>query len=657
MGVLSHRRAAPVPPAGGANLPPESDSLLLTRRLRWLTLFRVLLVTLLLGSATLFSLKAQQEGHDSSPDDLLYLAIGVTYGLSFVYLAILTGLRSVRWLRLFAYIQLSTDALLSAVLVFVTGGTDSVFSFFFSLTIINAAIIVHRSGAFVLAGMSAFALVAFALGELDVWHWLAPLSPITTDAGSLPIDATRLLQTRVYNVGVNTFAFFAVAGLASVLSEQVRRSAREYEETRSSLEELKALHRNIVNSVMSGLITVTNEGRITFFNRVAESATGMTEDEVLGRPIDSVFPNLEFSTSNVTEVAQYPANRATREVVGGREVHLRWSISPLFNAQQRTVGHVLFVRDITDLLAMESRMKRAEQLAAIGELAARVAHEIRNPLASISTSVELLSRQPTTTALAARLMGIVRREVESLNSWIGDFLDYSREVRLEFRPVRASAVVQETLEAFRQEAHGVRLDLDYGVDPADTVVRADPQRLKQVIWNLLRNAVEAQEDAVHPSASARNSDAPRIAVRIDRTEDRQSLVISVRDWGCGMTEETARQVFEPFFTTKPKGTGLGLATSYRLVDAHGGHLKITSTLGHGATFLIVLPLSKLEDGDLEPAPDSRAVLRRSGTYRAGDTSAAGFQSERVGLSAATDEAQSAAQGPDAPILPGSTANA
>lgn len=557
---------------------------MLRKKLRWLTLFRVVLITALLVASLALELEPAEDSRgDETGSLVLYIATG-TYFISVIYLALLRVLESTRSLKIFAYVQLIGDVGLAALLVRITGGTDSAFTIFFSLTIINAATLLYRPGAFALAFVSTIVFLGFTLAELGVVPGLAVLARGAVEEPTHQVLQRVALASRLYNLGMNAFAFFAVATLASYLAEQERRTERERIEMRSSLEDLKALHRNIVASVMSGLITVTNEGRITFFNRVAEQIVGASESDLLGKHIDTVFPNLHFTSEDVLRDAAYPSTRFTVDTLNGRTIHLRWSISPLWDSNERPIGHVLFMRDVTGLLDMERRMRRAEQLASIGELAARVAHEIRNPLASISASVELLQRYDPPDERARRLMAIVMREVDSLNSWIGDFLEYSREWSPDFQTVNLGGLVVETAEALR----ALGRDVQVAVEPSANAVlpglllSADAQRLKQVFWNLLRNA--------HDASDAKST--VWIALRAGKIVDTPAIVVEVRDSGAGISAENLQRIFEPFFTTKAKGTGLGLCTSQRVVELHGGVIDVESEVGKGSAFRVVLPTER-----------------------------------------------------------------
>jgi two-component system sensor histidine kinase PilS (NtrC family) len=252
-------------------------------------------------------------------------------------------------------------------------------------------------------------------------------------------------------------------------------------------------------------------------------------------------------------------------------------VSPLSSRANRPLGRIINFQDLTDMRELERTAQRAERLAVIGGLAAGVAHEIRNPLASISGSIELLTAGPQVDDDSRALADIVHREVNRLNTLISELLDFANPRAFAPVPLDIGDLVRETLQVFEQDRDfaGVKLDAEL-VSDGSLVVQADPEKLRQVMWNLLRNAAEAVGDdgsvTVHVSAQS--------GVGVE---------ISVTDSGPGISTENLDRVFDPFFTTKQAGSGLGLATVHAIVTGHGGAVDVTSTPGNGATFVVRLP--------------------------------------------------------------------
>lgn len=525
----------------------------LPKKLKWLTLFRVVTISFLFGATVLLNLDDSVALIRDRENRVLYFCTVIAYAASLIYLILLRRLRSRAALVALTYVQLMGDVGLAGAFVAITGGSASVFTFFFSLTIINAAIILYRRGAFTIAAAATvtFLVITFVSGDSLRWN----------------------------EVIVNLLAFFSIAGLASYLAEQVRRTDQEHRETIGSLEDLRARHEHIVASIGTGLVTITNTNRISFFNAAAEDMTGLRESEVIGVPVDRVFPSVSPVLS-VVNPDDYTVGKIVRETLKNRALYVQWSVSPLRDAGGAQIGRILSFEDVTHVMDMQEKMRRSEQLAVIGNMSARIAHEIRNPLASISGCVELMKRPTHDPETGQRLMTIVLREIDTLNRWITDFLDFARPKGVETRKVDMGRVLQDTIDAFQldplMESHRAVVNA-----PIQCFVHADPMRLKQVFWNLLKNASQAM-----PSPGIIH-----VSVGIRETANQRWAIAEIADEGEGIPDDIADKVFEPFFTTKERGTGLGLPTCYRIVQEYGGIMELESAVGRGSTFRVVLPLA------------------------------------------------------------------
>ncbi len=579
---MLHTSPLPFPSA-----PPADEQVVaLRRRLRWLAVGRAVFVGLLFGVSLAVNLSATEHTGADPAFRELYLAGGLVVAASIPFLWATARLRSLRALEILGLIEFFGDVLFASVIVAETGGTDSVFTFSFALVTIVAAAVLYRRGAAVTAAACSVALVAMAAGELGV-H---PFDALLPNPANLPVvwapwrhlPADQLFRTRVYNVGVNLFAFLSVGFLASHLAEQARRSGEEQRRVRSRLDELEALHRDIVSSIMQGLLTVDEEGRITFFNPAFEEMTGLAQASVLLRPLDAVFPRSARAMRSAAASTRYPVAIEVTEQVNGRMRALRWHVSPLRDSVGELRGRVLFAEDVTVVREMERRLQRAERLAAIGELAARIAHEIRNPLAAISGSVQLLRQHASANdERTQRLMNVVLREVDSLNEWISDFLDYSRTRQLQREPTDIVELVRGVIEAYNQESAQAPAVLVASSVPPDCMASVDRARLRQVVWNLLRNAREAMQGRPGPV---------EVSVSRRAVQGKPHVIIEVTDRGPGIAPELRDRIFEPFYTTKERGTGLGLATAHRVVEQHHGFIEVNTRPGDGSTFLVYLPV-------------------------------------------------------------------
>ncbi|MCB9727519.1 MAG: PAS domain-containing protein [Deltaproteobacteria bacterium] len=536
----------------------------------------LLAATLLVGSP----------GRGAAADSTLIERViyGLVAGVCFLSVAYIFSLRllsSHRQLTRHAYIQLTGDAFFAAILVVLTGGTSSVFTFLFSLWIVLAAGILYRRGALYVATISAVLLVVLGLFEMRAVGAGSALSRLLHQGVVVaPTDEVELAATygaTVYNVLVNLVAFYMVAFLSGYLADHLRRADREIQENRVSLEDLRALHENIVSSIQSGLITVNLNRQITFFNGVAEQITGYSARNVLYRDITRYFTDLKAIFQNEDKLLSQ-TEELTCQVLGGELAYIKWTITPLLDARDRHIGHILIFADVTRVRQMEEQVKRAEQFATLGQLAAVIAHEIRNPLASISGAVQLLARTLELDTDNAALMAIVSREADALNQWITDFLTYARPRLGERVPTDISRMVNDAVAVLKHDEKLANIRVETTAREGALVV-ADPTYLKQVVWNILTNAVQAMPDGGDLVVTVRPQDDDRGAFHR----------MTISDTGAGIPAEVRDRVFEPFFTTKEAGTGLGLATVYRIVTEHDGFVSLESEPGSGTVCHVDLP--------------------------------------------------------------------
>ena len=546
-----------------------------------LTVIRVAVVTVLLGATALIEWQARVQSSSSVTTEVtLYRLVAMVCGLSLIYVFALKLISGRRQLVSLAYVQLCGDALFAAALVFITGGTASVFTFFFSLTIVLAAIILFRAGAITLATLSSLLLLLIGMTEMGILSESSALIDVRL-SGVGPLDPAGTEEQSITgiakNLVVNILAFYVIAFLASYLADQLRRSDERIQESELSLEDLRALHANIVASIQSGLITVNQSLQITFFNGEAERITGYQSREILYQDITRYFSDLKQIFLNEDKVRGQTVE-LTSEVLRGKLCYVRWTISPLLDSRGARIGHVLIFDDETDIRHMQDQMKRDENFASLGRVAAAIAHEIRNPLASISGSIQLLRSTLDLEEDDRRLMEIVNRETDNLNSWITDFLMYARP-RVGGRfPIPIAPLIADSLAVLANDERSAGIEVVF--NPAEEAVTVgDPTYLKQVVWNVINNAVQAMEGQ------------GRLTIEItERREDKGVFHrVMFSDTGPGIPDSVLERLFEPFFTTKPSGTGLGLATVYRIVGEHGG-LVTVDTGAHGTTFLIDLPV-------------------------------------------------------------------
>ncbi len=533
------------------------------RRVIYLMLFRLVLISLVLGATVLTSWLSDVDL--AAPNSLVLLGIiATTYMLTIVYALALR--RDTAPERL-ADIQLSADLITSTLLVHVTGGAQSAYTFFFPLSIIAAAAIRFRIGAVIVAAASIglFSTIS-VLGWLDVVPSLAGQRVLPSALSSVQLGRALAL---------NLAAFAGVAVLAYNLGGQIQQTTASLETQRTATADLKAVHEDIIRSLSSGLITVDSSGTILTINRVACEILAVAQRTVVGTDIDQLMPGFDELVAELPE--RDILRGADLAVLCGdeRELNLGITVSPLRNNRDQVLGRIINFQDLTEHRKMEQQMRQAERLAVVGTLAAGVAHEIRNPLAAMSGSIELLHADPRTDDDSRALMDIVIREVERLNTLITELLDYTNPHPRELLAFDLSGLAEETVTMFEQdrafESIAVKMASDSMSDPLEIV--ADPGRIRQVLWNLLRNGAQAAESRVEVCIADRD----------------EQVRIEVRDDGPGIAEEHLERIFDPFFTTKNEGSGLGLATCANIILEQGGTIGVENRPDGGCCFWVSLP--------------------------------------------------------------------
>lgn len=495
----------------------------------------------------------------------------------------------VRDVKRFAILNIATDIAIVSALVHLSGGPDSPFAFLYVLIGVYGAILLERKGALICAAAGALVYGGVILTGQREWLPQHPIGP--------PDPVPVLFSTWVINAG----GVVLVAWLASLLSAELRRAGEALQQSTSDLSRLQTLHERTVESLKSGLLTTDLEGRITSFNSEAERITSRDRSRVLGLDVEAVLPGLRdrwASDFGGTQIGG--SNSRGRMVYQGRDQsprHLGIGTYVLQDGEAGAGGHVVIFQDVTDVVEMEANLRQSERLAAIGELSASIAHEIRNPLAAISGSIEMLQGRRTgreESVDSEHLMKIVLREVDRLNHLISDFLSYARPGPSRPETSQLQEIIADIVKMFDAARPGA-VEIDLAVEDGLTIF-ADSGQLRQVLWNLVLNAAEAMPDGGRlrigaRSVKERDSQGDSPAGRKDQEEQGKAgwLEIAIADDGCGIPRDQLDRIFDPFFTTKQNGSGLGLATVHRIVESHRGSIRLESKLGVGTTVRIRLP--------------------------------------------------------------------
>jgi len=519
--------------------------------LAWLVKVRILILTLILG----IELAIAQFTTVSFPIKLFVGTILLAYAISFFYLGLLKISSRV---HIQSVLQIATDLILVSMLVYITGGVDSSLNFLYPLVIIVASILFRRTWGYLI---SALAFILYG-SVLELCYFQVIPSYSTTH------PAIRTLQALIF---VNFFGYVAVAYLAGLLAAKLRQAGTRLEDARGALENLQALHENIVQSTSNGLITTGLDGRITLVNAAAEKLLERSEAELLALPIAPLFQD------PLPSVGSDPSYGEMRFIAPNDfRKTFRVVVSELRVPGRGAVGHVYTLDDLTQIRRLEREVRMQDRLAAVGRLSAAIAHEVRNPLTSIAGSASLLSEMPDLSDEHRRLLQIVTRESERLNNIITDFLAYSRNKQYKFANVDLIPLLEDTLTLLehRMQAQNTGITIVRSYSAQKTQVLADGDRMKQVFWNFCENAVRAMKKG------------GTLTVSIDEMEHEWQL--SFADTGPGMSPQMVEKVFEPFQSQFEGGTGLGLAIVYQIVQAHEGKVFVRSKPQQGCTFVLRL---------------------------------------------------------------------
>ena len=478
--------------------------------------------------------------------------------------------------RLQAILQVLSDLAMVTLVVHLTGGIDSLLNFLYPLVIIVACMLLPRAWGYLSAAL-AFILFGTIL-ELDYYGVIPSYS-----------NTHPKLEALQVVIFVNLFAYFAIAYLAGLLVAKLRQVDVQLKDASGALQNLQALHENIVQSMSEGVITTGLDGRITLVNRAAQQLLGISEAELRGRSVADLFqdPLPHFSSGRSDAEVRCVAANGFRKT-------FRVMVSALNLNGPAGLGFVYTFDDLTEIRRLEREVRMQDRMAAVGRMAAAIAHEIRNPLTSIAGSVSMLSDAPALSQEERHLLEIVTRESDRLNNIITDFLAYSRGKQYRFERVSLAPLLEDTLTLLehRLAAEGANIRVERSLPKSEALVLADGDKLKQVFWNFCENAVRAMKNT-----------GGQLTVSL--TERGPDWEMSFTDTGPGISPQQSEKLFEPFQSNFEGGTGLGLAIVYQIVQAHEGKVWARSEVGKGTSF--VLRLRRLD----EPVPASPSVSSKS----------------------------------------------
>jgi two-component system sensor histidine kinase PilS (NtrC family) len=534
-------------------------------RLKRLMLFRVVMITTLL----LIAIYVETVSETLRPVNPLYFLIAGTYGLTLVYAV---SLRVLPYRDVQVYVQVIFDLLVITGLIYLTGGPGirAGFMLLYPISVLSGSVILYRRKSLLLAGVATLFYASMLWALRNGWIPDQGLS----DVPDIPVKQV------LYSIFVTGVACATVSLIGSYLAESLESVGQKLEEAAEQVADLRELHQVVVRSIHSGLMTADLGGRLLYVNEFGEGILGRRLFELRGRRLRELFGSVLFEPAALEaraahqglERLDFAYSRPTGDVVD-----LGVSVSSLATADPRNAGYLLVFQNLTDIKRLEREVRTKEQLAAVGEMAAHLAHEIRNPLGSISGSAQVLMAESDISSEQGRLLAIITRESKRLSDTLNRFLYQARTSPAARGPVDVGRLVSEAVTLLRNGPEvGPTHTVEFEMDAGPHVCLADPDQITQVFWNLTRNALEAM-----PGGGI-------LKVRVFMDGD--TLVLSCRDQGRGIGRAEQRRVFEPFHSGTPMGTGLGLAIVYQIVREHGGDIAVRSTPGQGTDVQVRIPL-------------------------------------------------------------------
>jgi two-component system sensor histidine kinase PilS (NtrC family) len=553
--------------------PPTQDRELYNR-IKTVLALRIVFLTGFIALILLF----QQRLSYRTPIAPLSLILGGAYFLSAINALLLRA----GWkLNLIARIQVAGDFITVAGILFATGGIESPFSFLYPLVIIATSVMLSRAATYLVASAAS---IAYGLGlDLEYYNIIKPVyffakSPVSEESGYV-----------FFMLFVNIASYYSVAFLSSLLSHRLTIIKEQLAITSIDLMQLQAFHKNVVQNMGNGLITTDLDGKITSMNPAGQEITGYAFAECLHQHCYDILaiPALKnfFSDPNRFSAARHLVEGLCQRK-DDQTVHIRLKISRLVDPDDwaNAKGFICVFEDLTEIKSMEEKIVQAEQLAVVGRFSAGLAHEIRNPLASISGSIQVLSRGLDLEEKNRRLMDIVLQETERLNRIVSDFLGFAHPRKARTGLTDLTQLIQDVITLMKNsgEYHPlVRIRFE---PPADHILlQCDEQQIKQLLWNLCLNGIQAM------------SEGGELRVRLATADgaspggQRPGVLLTVEDEGGGIPVEKLDRIFDPFFSTKETGIGLGLARVRQIVERHDGRITVSNRSPRGARFTVLLP--------------------------------------------------------------------
>jgi two-component system, NtrC family, sensor histidine kinase PilS len=542
-------------------------------KFRWLMFSRVAIISFFLGITGFFEIADNFSGkNDYQP--YFYGIIILTYALSLIYLILLKRIES---LKQNVFIQALCDVFLITALVLVTGASESVYSILYPLVIIYSVLFTGRQGSLVITTVAGILYSVLML--FDQYGLIHGYSPnITLQFEMRPF-------TLYSRIAVNIVFYYLIAILTSLAVEKEKKVSQLLADRVDAFNQLDQLHRSIIESIDAGIMTVDLQGYVKSFNRAAEEITGFQLYEVENRRIDDLFPEIANLVKGMEDEPGDAVRRRFEINVyrkSGEKMILGFSVSALYN-RERNIGNVIIFKDVTLLKEIDEKAERNKRFVLIGEMAAGLAHELRNRLASISGSIQMLRKSLTLDSTDERLMQVIMRGKDQLENLVKNFLLLAKANLGERTEINLPSLLDEVIESIRHSPEWdgeIEIRKDYHGNP---VIYGNATEIRQAFWNLILNAFQAMGNGGVLSITSG---------WVSGNGGEKQVMIGVSDNGSGIEKQYLDRIMEPFFTTKDTGTGLGLAIVNRIIMNHGGSIRVESEINKGTTFTVLLPHAK-----------------------------------------------------------------
>ncbi len=561
-------------------------------RVKTIMLIRVVFLTGFVALVIAFERNASQE----TPIIPLSIVVGVAYFLSLSYALLL------RWkvhIPAICWAQVFGDLLVVGGMIYATGGIESPLSFVFLFVIVATSVMLPRAAVYLAA--SGASIIYGLIVDLEYFNVIQPIYFFQKS------NISYQGAYGFYIIAMNLASYYSVAYLSSILTHRMRLIKEELRTKSLDLKKLQEFHKNVVQNLVNGLITTDLEGNITSMNTACQIITGYSAQTSMGRKIFQLIdmPKLNEFYEKRSEVELPTTLEGEFKRSDGESILVMIKISALIQPDDniplgvmRPDGFIFVFEDLTEMRKMEEKILQSEQLAAVGRFSAGLAHEIRNPLASLSGSIQVLKESLKLDDQYQRLMDIVLKETERLNTIVSEFLAYSQPRDTKTTVIDFTQMLQDIVLLLKNSNdYDSSIDVQIHAPDKHILIQSEEDLVKQMVWNLCINAMQAMDKA------------GKICLELQEVEsyhhanfhtDSKGILLIVEDQGRGIPEENLQKLFDPFFTTREEGVGLGLATVVKIVQKFGGNIALYSEPAKGTRFEIYMPQERTLLGSRQP---------------------------------------------------------